>query len=42
MLSVVVNHHRYVVKLDEFQKVLSGNQTYTLIYEPPEKAEKDE
>jgi hypothetical protein len=37
MLSVVVKHHRYVVKLDEVQKVLSGSQTYTLIYEPPEK-----
>ncbi len=37
MLSVVVKHHRYVVKLDEVQRVLSGNQAYTLIYEPLEK-----
>ena len=37
MLSVVVKHNRYAVKLDEVVKVLSGEQTYTLIYEPPEK-----
>jgi hypothetical protein len=40
MLSVVVKHHRYIIKLDEVRKVLSGNQAYTLIYKPPEKAEK--
>jgi len=42
MLSVVVKHHRYVVKLDEVRKVLSGNQAFALIYEPPDKTMKGE